>query len=68
MEKIEESQKEILEAIRNLTLEIQKLHVICSRMDSHISFVEDTYEKFKHPLNVIKQKVENLFTKSIEPP
>jgi hypothetical protein len=66
IEKIEETQKEILLEIRNLTLEIQKLQVICGRMDCHISFVESTYEKFKHPLNVIKHGVENFFTRSIE--
>jgi DNA anti-recombination protein RmuC len=66
IEKIEETQQEILSELRKLTTEIQKLQVICGRMDSHISFVESTYEKFKHPLNVIKHGVENFFVRSIE--
>lgn len=66
IEKIEETQQEILSELRKLTTEIQKLRVICGRMDSHISFVESTYEKFKHPLNVIKHGVENFFVRSIE--
>ena len=66
IEKIEETQQEILSELRKLTTEIQKLQVICGRMDSHISFVESTYEKFKHPLNVIKHGVENFFVWSIE--
>ena len=66
IEKIEETQQEILSELRKLTVEIQKLQVVCGRMDSHISFVESTYEKFKHPLNVIKHGVENFFVRSIE--
>jgi DNA anti-recombination protein RmuC len=66
IEKIEETQQEILSELKKLTTEIQKLQVICGRMDSHISFVESTYEKFKHPLNVIKHGVENFFVRSIE--
>lgn len=66
IEKIEDTQKEILESIKKLTEEIQKLQVICGRMDGHISFVESTYEKFKHPLNVIKHGVENFFVRTIE--
>jgi DNA anti-recombination protein RmuC len=66
IEKIEETQQEILSELKKLTTEIQKLQVICGRMDSHISFVESTYEKFKHPLNVIKHGVENFFIRSIE--
>lgn len=66
IEKIEDTQQEILSELKKLTTEIQKLQVICGRMDSHISFVESTYEKFKYPLNVIKHGVENFFVRSIE--
>ena len=53
--------------IESLELEIKRLCQICSRMDSHITFVETTYDKFKYPLNVIKGKVEGLFgSKSIK--
>jgi hypothetical protein len=62
---IEETQQEILTEIKNLKLEIEKLQTICSRMDAHISFVETTYDKFKYPLNVVKNKIENLFGRTI---
>lgn len=66
IEKIEETQREILLEITKLTTEIQKLQVICGRMDGHISFVENTYDRFKYPLDVVKSKVESFFGKSIE--
>ena len=47
--------------IESLEQEIKRLCEICSRMDSHITFVETTYDKFKYPLNVIKGKVEGIF-------
>ena len=65
LEKLEEMQKEIVEELKKLTLEVQKLQVTCSRMDSHISFVETTYDKFRHPLNVVKNKVETFFGRGI---
>lgn len=65
IEVIEASQQVILEEIRKLTIEVQKLQVICGRMDTHISFVETTYDKFKYPLEVVKSKVETFFSRSI---
>jgi hypothetical protein len=65
IEIIEATQQVILEEIRKLTLEVQKLQVICGRMDTHISFVETTYDKFKYPLEVVKSKVESFFSRSI---
>jgi hypothetical protein len=65
MEKIEDTQREILLEMKKLTLEIQNLQVICARMDGHISFVESTYDKFKYPLDVIKNKVETFFGRGI---
>ena len=35
-------------SIESLRLEIVKLQQICSRMDKHITFVEDTYETLKN--------------------
>lgn len=52
--------------IEELKQEILKLQTICSRMNGHITFVEDTYEKLKFPLNVVKSKVESLFKKQLE--
>lgn len=65
LQNIEDNQKELIEDIKKLTLEIQKLQTICARMDNHISFVEATYDKFKYPLEVVKSKVETFFSRSI---
>ena len=47
--------------IQQLKEEIKKLQIICSRMDKHIDFVENAYDNFKYPLNVVKQKIEGIF-------
>lgn len=58
-EKLEELSK-LTESLRDevklLSDKIDKLTVICSRMDTHIDFVEDTYENLKNPLNFISSK------------
>ena len=41
-------------SIELLRLEIVKLQQICSRMDNHITFVEETYDTLKNPIRVIK--------------
>ena len=57
MEK-ENDDKDRLTKIENsielLRLEIIKLQQICSRMDRHITFVEETYDTLKNPIRVIK--------------
>lgn len=54
-------------ALLELTKKIDSLSNTCSRMDGHISFVEDTYDTLKNPLRIIKEKVENVFgSKAIE--
>lgn len=65
LERIEEMHRETLAQLERMSLEIQKLQTICSRMDNHISFVETTYDKFRHPLNVVKNKVETFFGRGI---
>ena len=66
MEK-ENDDKDRLTKIENsielLRLEIIKLQQICSRMDRHITFVEETYDTLKNPIRVIK----NMFA-SKNPP
>ena len=54
LQKLEETVSEMRDEIKNL-------QTICSRMDSHIDFVETTYEKFSHPLHIVKQKIEGFF-------
>jgi hypothetical protein len=49
--------QEIKETILLLTKAIENLTKTCGRMDSHINFVEDTYDTLKTPLNYLTQKV-----------
>lgn len=39
----------------------QSLKETVDRMDGHIDFVEDTYDKLKFPIDVIKRKIEYMF-------
>ena len=43
--------EEVEDGLRELKEAVEKLTVVCSRMNNHISFVEETYDKMKHPLN-----------------
>jgi archaellum component FlaC len=43
--------------INNLEQKIDLLIKTCGRMDSHINFVETTYETLRSPLNFIKNKL-----------
>ena len=49
--------KEMRESIILLKLSIENLTKICSRMDSHINFVEKTYDTLKTPLDYLTKKV-----------
>lgn len=55
--------EKIENVLRILVDKVDKLDKSCSRMDTHINFVEDTYEGLKYPLKVIKHKVESVFGK-----
>jgi predicted nuclease with TOPRIM domain len=44
--------------INQLENKIDLLIKICSKMNGHIDFVEDTYNTMRNPLNFIKNKIE----------
>ena len=56
--------KEIKETLLILTKKIESLDKTCSRMDSHINFVEGTYQSLRTPLDYLKQKTEMLLGQS----
>jgi len=60
-----EETRTIEQRLDELERKIDHLIRICGRMDDHITFVENTYDKFNHPLNVIKEKVEGIFGKKM---
>lgn len=54
----------ILESIKNIEkrLELieQKLTISTEKLETHISFIENTYATLRVPLNYVKQKVEMI--------
>ena len=46
--------------VYDLKVLINKLIKTCQRMDNHISFVENTYDTLKKPIDFVKEKVNYL--------
>ena len=57
---LETTIKDMSVELRELKDAINKLVGTCDRMDSHISFVEATYDTLKKPLDFVKEKVNYL--------
>ena len=51
MHAVEEGLRELKLVINELKVAVGELTVVCSRMNNHISFVEETYERMKYPLD-----------------
>jgi archaellum component FlaC len=51
---------DVKDTLTKLTIAIDKLTNVCSRMDNHINFVEDTYDSLKFPLNYAKCTIEKI--------
>ena len=51
MHAVEDGLRELKLVINELKEAVGELTVVCSRMNNHISFVEETYEKMKYPLD-----------------
>jgi hypothetical protein len=50
------------EEVRLLREDVQRLVVICSRMDNHITFVDNVYEQVRHPVQTILTKFQSSVT------
>jgi len=65
---MEENIKLILESLKNiesrLTVIEQTLNKNTTKMESHIDFIENTYNVVRTPLNYIKNKVECIMGNS----
>jgi chromosome segregation ATPase len=57
--KIDDLQCDVLVIKKQLT----SIENNCSRMDRHISFIENTYDTLKYPINLLKKKIEQVFGK-----
>lgn len=55
--KIDMLQKEVSE-IKNKLIDVD---TNCKKMDSHINFVENTYDTLKYPISIFKNKIEQVF-------
>lgn len=57
---LKKEMEEMKKTIYKLVESVDKLTKICSRMDDHIDFVENTYDNLKHPINFAKSKIERI--------
>jgi archaellum component FlaC len=64
---------ELLEKVNTLQQDVniiksslQKIDANCERMDGHISFVENTYDTLKYPIQIFKNKIEQVFGKNVQ--
>ena len=49
--------------ISDIKTQLNNVENNCNRMDGHISFVENTYDTLRHPINIFKAKIEQVFGK-----
>ena len=49
---------------KNTQTKIDEIKVECTKMGSHIDFIEDTYATLQTPLNYVKRSVERLIGSS----
>lgn len=52
--------------VNELKSSFEKVQENCERMDSHINFVENTYDTLKYPIDIFKNKMIQLFGKGEE--
>lgn len=60
LKNLQNEMKGVKESLILLTEAIEKLSETCSRMNTHINFVEGTYSSLRSPLDFFKRKVEYL--------
>jgi hypothetical protein len=53
-------------SVNELNVRFEKVQENCDRMDSHINFVENTYDTLKYPIDIFKNKMIQLFGKGEE--
>ena len=53
-------------SVNELKASFEKVEKNCERMDSHINFVENTYDTLKYPIDIFKNKMIQLFGKGEE--
>jgi hypothetical protein len=64
LQKFNELDKKIDLLNENNNKKIDEIKVECTKMGSHIDFIEDTYNTLQTPLNFVKRSVERLIGSS----
>ena len=62
--KFDELNKKIDLLNENNNKKIDEIKIECTKMGSHIDFIEDTYNTLQTPLNYVKKSVERLIGSS----
>jgi len=62
--KFDELNKKIDLLNENNNKKIDEIKIECTKMGSHIDFIEDTYNTLQTPLNFVKKSVERLIGSS----
>lgn len=57
--------KQLRKEVKELSDKIDNIDNSCSKMDSHINFVEDTYDNLKNPINIVSNLITTNFTSKL---
>lgn len=60
---LEEKMDLIIELLKMNNDNIKDIEKSCDKMNGHIDFIETTYDKLKYPIDVFKNKIEQVFGK-----
>jgi hypothetical protein len=60
---LEEKMDLIIKLLEINNGDIKDIEKSCNKMNGHIDFIETTYDKLKYPIDVFKNKIEQVFGK-----
>lgn len=60
---LEEKMDTIIHLLQSNKEKITDIEKSCSKMNGHIDFIENTYDNLKYPINIFKNKIEQVFGK-----
>jgi hypothetical protein len=60
---LEEKVDLIIQLLKMNNDNIKDIEKSCDKMNGHIDFIETTYDKLKYPIDVFKNKIEQVFGK-----
>lgn len=60
---LEEKMDTIIHLLQSNKEKITDIEKSCGKMNGHIDFIENTYDNLKYPINIFKNKIEQVFGK-----